>query len=68
MKISEIRELTDSELAERLEADKKAYVENRIAHAVSPLAQPSSLKEQRRTIARLNTELTARKNSANENK
>ncbi|KXB34765.1 ribosomal protein L29 [Bacteroidales bacterium KA00251] len=67
MKISEIRELTDSELVERLEADKRAYVENRIAHAVSPLTQPSSLRDQRRTIARLKTELTAREKSANKN-
>lgn len=68
MKISEIRELTDSELLERLEADKKAYVENRIAHAVSPLAKPSSLTDQRRTIARLLTEIAARQKAAKDNK
>ncbi len=67
MKISEIRELTTSELKERLAADKRSYIENRIAHAVSPLAQPSSLRDQRRAIARLKTELKAREAEANDN-
>lgn len=60
MKISEIRELTDTELKERLEADRRSYIENRISHAVSPLAQPSSLREQRRSIARIKTEMRER--------
>lgn len=60
MKISEIRELTDTELKERLEADRRSYIENRISHAVSPLAQPSSLRGQRRSIARIKTEMKER--------
>lgn len=60
MKISEIRELTVAELRERLQADQRAYVETRISHAVSPLDKPSSLRDQRRTIARLLTVLAER--------
>lgn len=60
MKISEIRELTTDELRERLEANRRTYVETRINHSVSPLDKPSSLRDQRRTIARLEGELRER--------
>lgn len=68
MKITEIRELTDTELKERLLADQRAYTENKISHAVSPLSQPSQLRDQRRSIARLKTEMRARELAAENNK
>lgn len=63
MTIKEIRELTTDELRERLENDTRAYIEKKINHAVSPLDKPSDLKEDRRTIARIQTVLAERENS-----
>lgn len=60
MKNSEIRELTTAELVERIENEKAFMVKQRLNHAVSPLDNPMKLKENRRTIARLKTELRKR--------
>lgn len=60
MKISEIKELTDSELQERLDAEKAKLSLLKINHSISPLDNPSQIKVVRRTIARFVTELTQR--------
>ena len=60
MKIAEVRELTDKELAERLDAEKIALNQMEINHSVSPLDKPSDIKAKRRTIARMMTELRQR--------
>ena len=60
MKIAEIRELTTAELRERIDADIIALDQKVISHSVSPLENPSQIKQQRRTIARLKTELRLR--------
>ena len=64
MKIKEIRELSIKELHERIDAETSSLNQNRINH--SPLDNPSAIKEQRRSIARLNTEL--RQRELNDNK
>ena len=66
MKIKEIRELSSKELLERIEAETSSLSQNRINHSISPLDNPSSIKEQRRTIARLKTELLQRELNNNE--
>ena len=61
MKSSEIRELTQEELLERLESEESMMVRMKMNHAVSPLDNPNKIIETRKDIARLKTELTARK-------
>lgn len=60
MKQSEINNLSDSELHEELEKHTTSYAELKSAHVVSALENPSQLKQIRRTIARLKTELSKR--------
>lgn len=60
MKIAEIRELQTSELKERIDAEVANYTSMRLTHSISPLENPMKLKEVRRTIARMKTELRQR--------
>ena len=64
MKSSEIRELSNQELLERIDNEKTALVRMKLNHAISPLENPQKIKESRRTIARLMTE--RRKRQMNE--
>ncbi len=63
MKQSEIKELSMNDLVERIEEEQKQLVKLKINHAVTPIENPNKIKEYRKTIARLKTELAARKNS-----
>ena len=63
MKSSEIKELTTKELIEKIETEKSFLVRQKLNHAVSPLENPLKIKDTRRNVARLLTELTYRKNS-----
>jgi len=65
MKISEIKELTTKEIAERIDTEKEKLTRMRLNHAVSPLENPLVLKDARRNIARLNTELRTRQLTEN---
>ncbi len=56
MKSSEIIELSNQELLERIDNEKTALVRMKLNHAISPLENPQKIKESRRTIARLMTE------------
>ena len=60
MKMSEIKELSTKELAERIEVEKNTLVRMRLNHAVSPLDNPLKLNFARKDIARMMTELTKR--------
>ena len=60
MKIKEVRELSTKELAERIDAEAAALDQKRINHSISPLDNPAGIKDQRRTVARLKTELRQR--------
>jgi large subunit ribosomal protein L29 len=60
MKSSEIRELTDKDLQERLESEENMMVRMKMNHAVSPLDNPNKIVETRKNIARLKTEMRAR--------
>ena len=55
MKNRELRELSSSELRERLVAETEKYQKMRLNHKISPLDKPSEITEQRRLIARLKT-------------
>ncbi|MDX9903352.1 MAG: 50S ribosomal protein L29 [Bacteroidales bacterium] len=64
MKSSEIRELSNQELLERIDNEKTALVRMKLNHAISPLDNPQKIKESRKSIARLMTE--KRKREMNE--
>ena len=60
MKIQEIRELATKDLVERLETEVTKLQQLKLKHAITPLENPSQIKEARRTIARMKTELRQR--------
>jgi large subunit ribosomal protein L29 len=60
MKIAEVRELSDKELKERLDAERIALNQMVLNHSVSPLDSPVKIKEKRRDIARFMTEIRQR--------
>jgi large subunit ribosomal protein L29 len=60
MKHEVIRQFSTPDLIERLEEERKQLVRMKINHAVSPLENPMKIKEYKRVIARLQTELKAR--------
>ena len=62
MKQQEVIKLKDDELKDQLVENKKKYNELKMAHAVSPLENPISIKSVRRTIARILTEISKRDN------
>ncbi|MCD6346589.1 MAG: 50S ribosomal protein L29 [Bacteroidales bacterium] len=65
MKTSEVRELTDQELIERIDTEQVKLVRLRMNHAVSPLDNPLQLKFARRVVARLKTEKRSRELNEN---
>jgi large subunit ribosomal protein L29 len=61
MKNTELIELTDKELSERLDNERDYILRLRLNHAISPLDNPMKIKESRRNIARIITEINKRK-------
>lgn len=64
MKTSEIRELNDNELNERIESEVARLNDLKFNHHISPLEDPSVIKKTRRDIARLKGELRLRQLNA----
>ena len=60
MKQSEIIELSNDDLQEKLVSLKKSYTDLKMAHEISPFEAPMQLRTLRRTVARIATELTKR--------
>jgi large subunit ribosomal protein L29 len=60
MKIAEIKELTNKELLERLQAEQENLTRLRMNHSVSPLDNPMKIRVSRRNIARMKTVLGTR--------
>lgn len=60
-KFLELQNFSDEELQAELEATKRSYQKMKFDHAVTGLENPLTLREVRRDIARLNTEITRRK-------
>ncbi|GIR98987.1 MAG: 50S ribosomal protein L29 [Flavobacteriaceae bacterium] len=63
MKQSEIKILTDDELVDKLESLIKSQEDTKLTHVVSPIENPLVIRKNRRTIARMKTELAKRKSS-----
>lgn len=73
MKKEEIKELSVQELRARIEVAEKAYRELKVAHAISPVDNPSKITKDRKEIARLKTvlrqkEIAAAAEKTSENK
>ena len=60
MKLQEIKELSDKDLKETLDAEKLSLNQLVISHSITPLDNSSILKDKRKDIARINTEIRAR--------
>lgn len=60
MKTSEIREFTDKEIEERVDSEQTRLTQLKLNHAVSPLDNPMKIREAKRNIARLKTEINQR--------
>lgn len=65
MKKEAINELSTADLMERIEDIRTSYVKMKLQHAVSPLDNPNKLRETRKEIARMLTELTKRQKAEN---
>lgn len=60
MKIAEVRELSTKDLQERVETEIANYNQMVLNHSISPLENPAQIKQLRRSIARMKTELRQR--------
>ena len=60
MKKEEIKELSTSDLKERLAEMEKDYLQTKINHSISPLDSPARITHDRKMIARVKTELRQR--------
>jgi len=61
MKYSEIVHLSTDEIVAQIAEDKATLSKLKFAHAVSSIENPMRIQKARRTIARLQTELSKRK-------
>lgn len=60
MKNSEIIALSAEEIKQKILSEKEAYDKLKFAHSISPIENPTKIKESRKLIARLETELRAK--------
>ena len=68
MQASEIRELNDGEIQDRIAELQEERFRLRLRAATQPLEQPMRLRDLRRDIARLKTVLTERQRGSTESK
>jgi large subunit ribosomal protein L29 len=60
MKYSEIKELSNEEIVNRIQEEKATLTKLKFAHAVSAIENPTRINKARKVVSRLNTELTQR--------
>lgn len=53
------------EISSKLEGEKAVMRKLRFSHAISPIENPSRIKDQKKLIARLNTVLAAKQKAEN---
>mgnify|MGYP006392067475 CR=1 FL=1 len=58
MKNAEIKNLSAGDLQAKLAEVKAEFTKLKLAHKISPVENPIQIRDLRKTIARLNTELT----------
>lgn len=64
MKTTDIKGLSVAELKEKIGAEKEALRKLQFAHQISSVENPMKLKETRKLIARLSTELTVKERAS----
>lgn len=67
MKYSAIKELSTAEIADRIKEEKQQLTKLKFTHAVSAIESPAKIRETRKVIARLLTELTVRQQATANN-
>jgi len=67
MKNSAIKELSTAEIADRLKEEKQQLTKLKFTHAVSAIESPAKIRQTRKDIARLLTELTVRQQATANN-
>jgi large subunit ribosomal protein L29 len=60
MKPAEIKKLSVEELREKIKGEKESLQKMKFSHAISPIENPMKIREAKKLIARLKTELTAK--------
>ena len=60
MKNSEIKGLSIDELKSKLTAEKESLAKLKFAHAITPIENPMRLREAKKMVARISTELRAK--------
>ena len=61
-----LKDLTDQELTEKLKDDSAQYVKMKFNHTVSQIESPTRIRQMRRDIARMKTEITKRKKAVSQ--
>mgnify|MGYP003992038659 CR=1 FL=1 len=64
MKAQVLTDIPENELRELLATEKERLVRMKMSHAVSPMENPLQIKFTRKTIARVMTELSKRRNTS----
>ncbi|MBV6639137.1 MAG: 50S ribosomal protein L29 [Cyclobacteriaceae bacterium] len=60
MKNSELRGLSLDELKSKLAVEKESYSKLKFAHSVTPIENPMKIRETRKLVARIQTEIRAK--------
>ncbi len=60
MKNSELRGLSLDELQNKLSVEKENYGKLKFAHSITPIENPMKIKEARKLVARIETEIRAK--------
>lgn len=60
MKQEDIKQLSTADLNDRIKEQKNSLSKLKLNHSVSPIENPSSITANRKTVARLQTELRSR--------
>ena len=60
MKQAVIKQMTTEELVGKLSKEREALAKLNLAHAVSPIENPSQIRETKKTVARILTEVRRR--------
>jgi large subunit ribosomal protein L29 len=63
-----LKEMNESDLKSRIEEDELRIKKLRFAHAVSPLENPMSIREVKKDLARLKTELRVKQSGSKSSK
>ena len=65
MKQEDIKQLSTADLSDRIKEQKNSLAKLKLNHSVSPIENPASITDSRKTVARLQTELRARQLAEN---